>query len=197
MCLWVIIWFKWHFNILASCNIWISLSITAEVPLTWWAIDTDPHQSAWEQEKKKQIWVTYLHNNVGLSMKHLRSGANRACVACVFPPPSSLRRLKTDILCYLFISRLPVNSSFCQCRGSTALCIPSMLLTLASSAHARWIEVRWGQHFGPSRLQLLNLYREIPRAQDEMRISSVLIRCEHCILRCFNFWVEPQNKRLY
>lgn len=157
-----------------------------------------PSSKCLRARKKKQIWVTYLHNNVGLSMKHLRSGANRACAAClcVFPL-SSLRRLKTDILCYLFISRLPVNSSFCQCRGSTALCIPSMLLTLASSAHAGWIEVCWCQHFGPSRLQPLNLYAEIPWAQNEMHISSVLIRCGHCILRCFNIWVEPQNKRLF
>lgn len=29
-----------------------------------------------EREEKKRVWVTYLHNNVAPSMKHLGFGAN-------------------------------------------------------------------------------------------------------------------------
>lgn len=94
-------------NFIESCNIWISLSITDEVPLTWWAIDTDPHQSAWERGKKKHIWVTYLHNNVAPSMKQLRFGASggQRCTCA----PSSLRE-PFILFIYLCICALPVNS---------------------------------------------------------------------------------------
>lgn len=128
-----------------------------------------PSSKCLRARKKKQIWVTYLHNNVGLRMKHLRSGTNWACVARlthVSSPPSSLRRLKTDILCYLFI----YFQAACKLVVLSMSWVDSFMhsinvVDIGQLSTRGWIEVRWCQHFGQSRLQPRNLYMEIPSSK--------------------------------
>lgn len=110
-----------------------------------------------ERERERESiseWVTYLHYNVVPSMKHLRFGADGGqCCTCV---PSSVR----EPFILIFSLRAACKPGpFCQRRRATALCIPSVLLTLTSSAHAGWVEVHRSQHIGQSSLQPLNLYR--------------------------------------
>lgn len=66
------------FHISLHNNIRINLSATHEVPLTWWAIDTDLRQSAWEWAKKEKGTSESHIYIIRVSKKHLSTGLCKA-----------------------------------------------------------------------------------------------------------------------
>lgn len=115
--------------------------------------------------KKKDIWVTNLHNNIALSTKHLSTGLHinwgmcsmyDACVcACA---PLSLRRLEKDIWFYLFIFVLPVNCSGFVSDVSGQLYAFHQCCQHWPAQHPGWIGVHGCQHIGQSSLQPVHFY---------------------------------------
>lgn len=150
-----------------------------------------PSSKCLRARKKKQIWVTYLHNNVGLSMKHLRSGANRACVACVFPPVLTEEIKNRHFMLFIYLQ------AACKLVVLSMSGVDSFMhsINVVDIGQLSTRALDWSALV--SALRSIQATATESLDEDEMRISSVLIRCERCILRCFNFWVEPQNKGLF